>query len=130
MAKEPAEKVRTKKPVSGRKSKPTAATSKMLKDVAATLGEASFVEAVASYECVHCKHPFGSTAGHAGPVLTIVPCPQCGVPFLVPGRIGDFVLVDRLASDRMGNIYRATGLTLTNDVVIKVVSPSATATRS
>jgi hypothetical protein len=89
--------------------------------------ESSFVEAEESYACPRCGHAFGSATGYPGALLSMAACPACHTPFLVPGRIGDFVLVERLTSDAMGNIYRARGRTLAKDVAVRIVPPSATA---
>jgi serine/threonine protein kinase len=87
--------------------------------------EASYAEAIESYVCPHCSHSFGSASGHPGALLTLARCPECDNPFLVPGRLGDFALLERIALDGRGNVYRAAGQNLPHDVAVKVLSSSA-----
>ena len=90
----------------------------------ATPAEAAFVQALKVYACPHCRQSF-SAAKPAGALLTRVSCPRCTALFLVPGRLGDFVLQERIQTDPTGNLYRATSTKYTTDVCIKVF-PSTT----
>ena len=77
----------------------------------------------ATAQCPYCHHVFASGSGKDGALLSRVRCPQCATLVLISGRLGDFVLVDRIASDNTGNVYRATGggQELPPEVAIKVL---------
>ena len=92
-----------------------------------TPAEAAFAEVVDHYPCPRCSHVFSNAEGLPGAPLTTVRCPHCSELFRIPGRLGDFVLVEWIASDSMGNVYRATGPGLPNDIAIKVIPESAAA---
>ncbi len=55
------------------------------------------------------------------PPLSTLGCQSCGTVYLVPGRIGSFVLQERIGEGEMGEIYRAVDETLHRDVAIKMV---------
>jgi serine/threonine protein kinase len=76
------------------------------------------LECVADTDCPHC--------GVTVPLTNIQPlsslsCPACGHDFLVPGRVGGFLLRDCIGEGEMGAIYRATDESLNRDVAIKIV---------
>lgn len=48
-------------------------------------------------------------------------CPHCGAVFMVPGHLDSFILLERIGSGEMGQIYRARDLSLDREVAIKVV---------
>ena len=55
------------------------------------------------------------------PPLSETTCTVCGTRFLVPGRLDDFLLMERIGVGEMGEIYRARDETLQRDVAIKIV---------
>jgi serine/threonine-protein kinase len=55
------------------------------------------------------------------PPLSRFPCPACGKPVLVPGRVGGFLLHAHIGEGEMGSIYRATDETLGREVAVKLV---------
>jgi hypothetical protein len=81
-------------------------------------GTGLLMECVAETVCPHCKAAV--PLADAKP-LTCLPCPACGGEVLVPGRVGGFLLLQRIGEGEMGAIYRATDESLHRDVAIKVV---------
>jgi serine/threonine protein kinase len=48
-------------------------------------------------------------------------CPQCGNSLTIPGRLGQFLLLDLIGSGGMGGVYRAIDETLDRLVAVKVM---------
>lgn len=92
--------------------------------VTVTPAEVPFAHVVDAYECPHCGRSFGGAgSGHPGAPLTRVPCPQCAAQFLVPGRLGNFVLVEQITSDGLGDVYRASDPSVPVAVAVRVIPP-------
>lgn len=55
------------------------------------------------------------------PAFTTASCPSCGSEVTVPGRLGNYLLLNCLGSGGMGSVYRAYDETLARTVAIKVM---------
>ncbi|MDD5707184.1 MAG: serine/threonine-protein kinase, partial [Kiritimatiellae bacterium] len=53
--------------------------------------------------------------------LSMTSCSVCGMSFMVPGMLDDFLLIERIGVGEMGEIFRARDETLGREVAIKVV---------
>jgi len=53
-----------------------------------------------------------------------VECPHCGEQTVVPGRLGDFLLLELIGAGGMGGVYRGIDESLGRPVAIKVMLPS------
>ncbi|MBQ6248538.1 MAG: serine/threonine protein kinase, partial [Kiritimatiellae bacterium] len=58
------------------------------------------------------------------PAFTQAICPSCGKEVTVPGRFGNYLLLNCLGSGGMGSVYRAFDETLARVVAIKVMLKS------
>lgn len=71
----------------------------------------------------------GVTCGACGCELSVTDldpfdnakCPDCGNELTIPGRLGQFLLLDQIGSGGMGGVYRAIDETLDRLVAVKVM---------
>ncbi len=75
-------------------------------------------ECMAEAACPHCKEKV--PLADAKPLTSLL-CPACGGKFLVPARVGGFLLYGHIGEGEMGSVYRATDETLRRDVAVKLV---------
>ena len=68
--------------------------------------------------CPRCGRFYSPTPGKP---LEMFACLGCKHPFLIPGRIPGFHLVEKIGSGEMGEIYRAKDETLGRDVAVKII---------
>ncbi len=76
------------------------------------------VESVSEGHCPKCERMMRFNG--ALPLSETI-CSSCGTGFLTPGRLDDFLLLERIGVGEMGEIYRALDETLHRSVAIKVV---------
>lgn len=77
-----------------------------------------FTENVSSMYCPHCDAEL-DVSDFA--VFEDIQCPSCQEMIKVPGRLGDFVLIDELGRGAMGCVYLAQDETLGRLVALKVL---------
>jgi serine/threonine-protein kinase len=88
--------------------------------------EAAVVAPVEPFECPHCRQPYAGAGGSVPALLVHTRCTHCARPFLVPGRLDDLVLVERIKSGGSGSLYRAHDAQAGRDVAVRVLPASAT----
>ncbi|MCX6998546.1 MAG: serine/threonine-protein kinase [Kiritimatiellaeota bacterium] len=71
--------------------------------------------------CTQCGHHMDVSAL---PMFTQFACPQCHTRQMVPGRLGAFLLLERLGSGGMGAVYRGLDSALGREVAIKIMHRS------
>lgn len=77
-----------------------------------------FTENVPSMYCPHCDAELDVSEFM---VFEDIQCPSCGDTIKVPGRLGDFVLIDELGRGAMGCVYLAQDESLGRLVALKVL---------
>ena len=71
--------------------------------------------------CPQCGHHMDVSAL---PIFTQFACSQCRARQMVPGRLGAFLLLERLGSGGMGAVYRGLDTALGREVAIKIMHRS------
>ena len=79
---------------------------------------ADHVEKIA---CANCKHHLDISSL---PIFTLFNCPECHAQQMVPGKLGNFILLEELGRGGMGAVYRGQDLALGRPVAIKVMHKS------
>jgi len=77
-----------------------------------------YTETIPRMVCPHCEAELDvSDFG----VFEDIVCPSCKDPIRVPGRLGDFILIDELGRGAMGCVYLAQDESLNRLVALKVI---------
>lgn len=71
--------------------------------------------------CANCKHHLDISSL---PLFTLFNCPECHAQQMVPGKLGNFLLLEELGRGGMGVVYRGQDLALGRPVAIKVMHKS------
>ncbi len=79
------------------------------------------IEKVIEAECDNCKKKIDVSEFEP---FTEIECPHCGTKMEVPGKIGNFTLLNIMGKGGMGSVYRARDEVLGRLVAIKVILPS------
>ncbi|MCK5529104.1 MAG: protein kinase [Kiritimatiellae bacterium] len=82
------------------------------------------IEKVLETKCLHC-HKVVDVGDLA--VFDEVECPHCGKSMSVPGKLGNFTLLNEVGKGGMGSVYRARDEGLGRLVAVKVILPSLAA---
>lgn len=103
--------------IQSKRDPPSRATEyEHMNDKANTLG--IFTESIPRMACPHCDAELDvSEFG----VFDDIVCPACQEPIRVPGRLGDFILIDELGRGAMGCVYLAQDESLNRLVALKVI---------
>jgi predicted Ser/Thr protein kinase len=79
---------------------------------------ADHVEKIA---CANCGHHLDVSSL---PIFTLFNCPECHIQQMVPGKLGNFLLLEELGRGGMGVVYRGVDQALGRPVAIKVMHKS------
>ncbi|TAN39220.1 MAG: hypothetical protein EPN23_00420 [Verrucomicrobia bacterium] len=71
--------------------------------------------------CANCKHHLDISSL---PLFTLFNCPECHAQQMVPGKLGNFILLEELGRGGMGAVYRGQDMALGRPVAIKVMHKS------
>jgi len=71
--------------------------------------------------CANCKHHLDISSL---PLFTLFNCPECHAQQMVPGKLGNFLLLEELGRGGMGAVYRGQDMALGRPVAIKVMHKS------
>ena len=71
--------------------------------------------------CANCGHHLNVSAL---PIFTFFHCPECHAQQMVPGKLGNFLLLEELGRGGMGVVYRGLDMALGRPVAIKVMHKS------
>lgn len=75
-------------------------------------------ESVDHINCRHCGKPLDVSGL---PLFSQIKCPHCKKDLRVPGKLGDFFLLEQLGRGGMATVYKALDPTLNREVAIKVM---------
>ena len=79
------------------------------------------IEKVLETACVHCNQVIDVSSQST---FEDIECPHCGNVMQVPGKLGNFTLLNIMGKGGMGSVYRARDEVLGRLVAIKVILPS------
>ena len=79
---------------------------------------ADHVEKIA---CANCGHHLDVSSL---PIFALFNCPECHIQQMVPGKLGNFLLLEELGRGGMGVVYRGMDIALGRPVAIKVMHKS------
>ena len=82
------------------------------------------IEKVLETECLHC-HKVVDVSDLS--MFDDMECPHCGEGMCVPGKLGNFTLLNEIGKGGMGSVYRARDEGLGRLVAVKVILPSLAA---